>query len=230
LRWVKAGPLPDDCNGAGCRRSGPPSIAGHVLPAKRSWQMRKSVLAGLTYFGCVFAVGFALGVVRTVLIVPLLGETVAVAMELPIILAVAWIVSRWLTRRLEVPARLLPRAEMGVTAFILLMAGELSISSLLAGRGLIEHLQLYREASHMLGLAGQIVFPLFPILQIWTARESMSQRALVGRSKEVIGVLAAIALYAVWTLVNRADERLHPSSGRFGCGGHSLLGGRGGCR
>lgn len=129
--------------------------------------MTRSIPAGLAYFGCVFAVGFALGVVRTVFIVPLLGDTFAVAVEVPIILAVAWIVSRWLTQRFEVSARLLPRAVMGATAFILLMAGEASLSMLLAGRSLAEHLQLYREASHILGLVGQIAFALFPVLQVW---------------------------------------------------------------
>jgi len=138
--------------------------------------MRRPIIAGLAYFGCVFAAGFALGVVRTVFVVPLLGETVAVAMELPIVLAIAWIVSRWLTQRFEIPARLLPRAVMGTTAFILLMAGELSISLLLAGRDVNEHLQFYRESSHMLGLAGQIAFALFPVLQIWTATPPSAPR------------------------------------------------------
>ena len=41
---------------------------------------------------------------------------------------------------------------MGTTAFVFLMAGELSISLLLAGRSAAEHLQLYRQTSHMLGL------------------------------------------------------------------------------
>jgi hypothetical protein len=132
--------------------------------------MRHPIIAGMAYFGCVFAVGFVLGVVRTVFMVRLLGDTVAVALELPIILSVAWIVSRWLTRQHEVPCRLLPRAVMGATAFILLMVGELSISLLLAGRSLIEHLQLYRAASHLLGLTGQFAFALFPTLQIWIAR------------------------------------------------------------
>ena len=138
--------------------------------------LRQSLLAGLAYFGCVFAAGFALGVVRSVFAVPHLGETLAVALELPVILAVAWTACRWLVRRFEVPARLSPRAVMGATAFILLMAGELSISLLLAGRGLVEHLQLYREASHMLGLAGQIAFALFPVLQVWTASPLSARR------------------------------------------------------
>ena len=129
--------------------------------------MRKSILAGVAYFGCVFAAGFALGVLRTVLVVALVGETVAVALELPIILAIAWIACRWLINRLEVPSRLVSRAVMGAVAFVLLMAGELSISLLLAGRSAAEHLQLYREASHMLGLAGQLAFAFFPVLQVW---------------------------------------------------------------
>lgn len=129
--------------------------------------MRRSILAGVAYFGCVFAAGFALGVLRTVLVVAPLGETVAVALELPIILAIAWIACRWLINRLEVPSRFVSRAVMGAVAFILLMAGELSISLLLAGRSAAEHLLLYREASHMLGLAGQLAFALFPALQVW---------------------------------------------------------------
>jgi hypothetical protein len=124
-------------------------------------RMGRSIIAGLAYFGCVFAVGFVLGVVRTVVVVPLLGDTVAVAMELPVILAIAWIVCRWLTHRLEVPHRLFSRIVMGVFAFVLLMVGELSISMLLADRSPAEHILLYREVSHLLGLAGQIAFALF---------------------------------------------------------------------
>jgi hypothetical protein len=65
---------------------------------------------------------------------------------------------------------------MGTTAFVLLMAGELSISLLLAGRSAAEHLQLYWEASHMLGLAGQVAFALFPVLQISMASSPSGRR------------------------------------------------------
>jgi hypothetical protein len=131
--------------------------------------LRQPIIAGLAYFGCVFAAGFALGIVRTVVLVPLLGGILAVALELPIILALAWFVCRWLIGRFEVPARLSSRAVMGATAFALLMAGEVAISLLLAGRSLTEHLQLYQEASHIIGLAGQVAFALFPVLQVWGA-------------------------------------------------------------
>jgi hypothetical protein len=75
-----------------------------------------------------------------------------------------------------VPSRFVPRAVMGAVAFALLMAGELSISLLLADRTPTEHLQLYLEASHMLGLAGQILFALFPMLQVWTVSPPSARR------------------------------------------------------
>ena len=89
-------------------------------------------------------------------------------LELPIALAIAWIACHWLTHRLRVPNRFLPRAVMGVVGFLLLMAAEGSISLLLAGRGLAKHIELYRESSHLLGLAGQVMFAIVPLLQAWT--------------------------------------------------------------
>jgi hypothetical protein len=68
------------------------------------------------------------------------------------------------------------RPRVGVVAFALLMAGEVAISLLLAGRSLTEQVQLYQEASHILGLAGQIAFALFPVLQIWTASPTSRPR------------------------------------------------------
>jgi hypothetical protein len=43
--------------------------------------MRKSILVGVAYFGCVFAAASVLGVLRTVLVVAVVGETVAVALD-----------------------------------------------------------------------------------------------------------------------------------------------------
>jgi len=137
--------------------------------------MRQSIKAGFAYFLLAFGMGFALGIMRTVFVAPVLGETFAVALELPIILVFAWFICRWLTRQFLVPARLSARALMGIFAFALLMMGEVAISILLAGRSLAEHVLLYLEASHILGLAGQIAFALFPVLQILTARSASTE-------------------------------------------------------
>jgi hypothetical protein len=99
-----------------------------------------------------------------------LGETFAVALELPVILVLAWLACRWIVRRLAVPDSRMPRLSMGATAFFLLFLGELAISITLADRSIAQHLAFYREPPHLLGLAGQILFAAFPILQVRRAR------------------------------------------------------------
>ena len=54
----------------------------------------RSLLAGAAYFAVVFATGFALGVVRVLVTAPRLGETGAVLLEVPIILAASWFAAR----------------------------------------------------------------------------------------------------------------------------------------
>jgi hypothetical protein len=179
--------------------------------------MRQPVLAGVAYFGCMFAVGFTLGVVRVAFIVPLLGELLSISLELPVILLTSWVVCQWLTSRLTVPAKLIPRSIMGVVAFVLLMVGELSISVLLSGRSTTEHLRLYAEYSHIIGLAGQLAFAVLPILQIWISRTIVNPVAFSGPRKEVLGVLVAVALYATWTtstwfFEGRVQTLLRPDS------------------
>ncbi len=127
---------------------------------------RPSVAAGFAYFGATFLVGFVLGVARTLLLEPLVGEALAVTIEIPFILGFSWLVCRWLIRKMRVGSAVLDRATMGVAAFVLLMASEFAISVCFAGRDLAGHLALYQEAPNLLGLAGQIAFALFPVVQL----------------------------------------------------------------
>lgn len=125
--------------------------------------MKRAFAAGAVYFMAVFAVGFCLGVVRTLVLLPLVGEVLAIAMELPIILALAWLICVRILRRARLSFT--EAGVMGATAFALLMLGEAAISILLGGRSLAGHLALYAEAAHLLGLAGQVAFALFPIIE-----------------------------------------------------------------
>lgn len=120
-----------------------------------------ALAAGCRYFLTVFAVGFVLGTLRTLFVAPRFGETTAVLLELPLILAAAWIACGYLLRRR--PLDLGGRAVMGATAFALLMLAEASLSLLLFRRSLNEHLALYAEAPHLVGLAGQVLFGLMPL-------------------------------------------------------------------
>lgn len=118
---------------------------------------------GVLYFAIVFALGFVLGVARVLLQVPRLGETAAVALELPLMLAASWFICALLLRRraLAVPSAW----AMGAIAFVCLMLAEAALGVGLAGRSLPEHLARYLSAAGALGLAGQLAFAALPALQ-----------------------------------------------------------------
>ncbi|OYW56499.1 MAG: hypothetical protein B7Y80_06340 [Hyphomicrobium sp. 32-62-53] len=128
--------------------------------------LRTAVTAGLAYVAIAFAAGFALGVLRVTLIAPRLGETAAVLLELPIMLALSWLTCRWVIARWHVPASFVARATMGGLALALLLTAEAVLGTLGLGRTLAEHLASYQNLPERLGLAAQVLFGLFPLLQL----------------------------------------------------------------
>lgn len=125
--------------------------------------MSSAIRAGALYFAIVFAAGFVLGALRVTVLMPLIGELPAVALELPIILFISWIVCRRLVAQFSVPAMASQRAAMGALAFVLLMLAELGLSVLVFDRSGAEYLAHLQTAPGLLGLAGQIVFAFIPL-------------------------------------------------------------------
>jgi hypothetical protein len=122
--------------------------------------------AAVVYVLAVFALGFALGAPRVLLIAPALGEIASVAIELPIMLAFSWFICGVVLRRWSVPSRLAARVAMGAMAFALLMACELGVSLLALGGSVSEHVAGYRQAPGALGLAAQLAFAAFPVARL----------------------------------------------------------------
>jgi len=133
--------------------------------------VQTALRAGIAYFAVVFAAGFVLGVLRILVVIPKLGELTAVLIELPVILALSWWVSRWLTARFGVGGTMGPRLVMGAVAFGVLMVAEAGMAVLLFGRSLSQHFAGYREMTALIGLLGQIVFGLIPVMQLWVSRK-----------------------------------------------------------
>jgi ABC-type uncharacterized transport system permease subunit len=123
------------------------------------------LVAGLAYFAVVFAAGFVLGTLRVLVLAPYVGETGAVLAELPVMLALSWLVCGGLIRRLAVPGEWRHRLAMGGVAFVLLMVAELAVSVLAFGRTPAEHLETYRSWNAALGLAAQLAFAAFPLVR-----------------------------------------------------------------
>ena len=132
-------------------------------PPRRRWL--SGALAGLAYFLGVFVVAFALGAIRTAVIAPRVGATIAVLLEMPIILVVSWWMSRWCIRRFEVGAASAERAVMGAVAFTLLMLAEFTLSAVLFHRPPADYTMTFITIPGAIGLLAQIGFAIIPWLQ-----------------------------------------------------------------
>ena len=110
--------------------------------------------------------GFVFGTIRTLTTAGTPdARLLAVAIELPAIITVAWFACRHTIRHFNVPRESVGRLAMGAIAFGILMLAELLLDFALAGRSASEHFALYAEPSHILGLAGQVGFALLPLIQ-----------------------------------------------------------------
>lgn len=122
-----------------------------------------AIAAGAAYFAIVFAAGFVLGTVRTLLLAPAVGPVAAVAMELPVMLGLAWIACGRLVRRFAIPSGWPARLVMGGVAFALLMAAEAALAILAFGQSPAAYLAGLTTQAGLLGLAGQVAFALIPL-------------------------------------------------------------------
>ena len=116
---------------------------------------------GLLYFAAVFAFAFAMGVIRTLFIAPRVGAVAAVAIELPIIIGISFLVARRMLR--ENAFSLGERGAMGAIAFILLMIAEATLSVVLRRESVAVWAANLVTPLGLLGLAGQIGFGLMPL-------------------------------------------------------------------
>ena len=117
--------------------------------------------AGLAYWAVVFALGFVLGTIRVLWLVPLAGLIPATLVELPVMLGASWLASGWLVRRFAIVGSGEGLA-MGGLAFALLMAAECALAAALSGQSPAQWLADLRQPHALIGLAGQVLFALMP--------------------------------------------------------------------
>lgn len=125
--------------------------------------------SAVRYFALIFALGFALGTVRTLWLAPRWGEEAAVLAELPVMLAASWWAARRITARAALPGRGAALA-MGGLALALLLGAELALAMLLAGETPGQWLARLATPAGGLGLAGQVLFGLLPAL-VWREQQ-----------------------------------------------------------
>jgi hypothetical protein len=121
-----------------------------------------AIKAGAAYFFMVFALGFVLGTIRVLWLVPNIGEMAAVLAEQPVMLTASWFAARCLVRRQNI---LRPRARlvMGTFAFAMLMIAELTLAVSLFGETPRQWMEAVMTVPGSIGLMGQVVFALIPL-------------------------------------------------------------------
>ena len=124
-----------------------------------------ALYAGAAYFASVFAAGFVLGTLRVLAVEPALGALGAVLVETPFILAASWLLYGHWIKRFAVPDDAASRIFMGGFAFALLIVAETVLAVFGFGRSLAAIAAGYSAAPGVVGLAGQILFGLFPLIQ-----------------------------------------------------------------
>lgn len=130
----------------------------------------------LLYFALTFAAGFVLGAVRMLIVVPRLGEVVAVLIEAPVILLTSYLTARWVLERFAPGAEGRRRIAIGMLAFAMLLSAEL-LMSWLRGIGPREFGASLFKPAGAIGLAGQVLFALFPLLIGPRAQRSSADNA-----------------------------------------------------
>eukprot|EP00957_Ditylum_brightwellii_P050886 3858940-Ditylum_brightwellii.AAC.1 len=124
------------------------------------------IIAGATYFSIVFAVAFLFGAIRVSLLVPRVGELMAVLIEIPIILIVSWKTMKATVRNQRISKDVRDRGIMGLVAFSLLMVAELTLSVVVFGKKASDFLEdVTSLAPQFIGLYGQVAYGLFPLLE-----------------------------------------------------------------
>jgi len=124
-----------------------------------------SAKAGAFYAFGVFTAGIGLGIARNIFLSPLVNDRWAVTVELPIILALAWLLCGRTLKTIAVSNKTLDRILMGCVAFILLISAELMLWHLLLQGSTFEFFSRYRELAELIGLTGQLMFAVFPLLK-----------------------------------------------------------------
>ena len=132
---------------------------------------------GLAYVVIVFCIGFVFGTLRVLLLVPAIGNTLAVVAEVPIMLAASWLVSGWCTRRFAVRDALGTRTAMGAVAFAALMCIEFGFAVVLYGDSLMRYLAKFATLPGAIGLATQLLFATIPALQASRDRRRSAREA-----------------------------------------------------
>ena len=125
--------------------------------------MKRALIAASAYFLALFALGFVLGTIRVIFVVPRLGELTATIAEVPVMLATSYFACRWAIRRWQVPSAIAVRFAMVPWFLALLFAFEALLGAMLFGRSVDEQWAALGSPAGLVGISAQIIAAVLPL-------------------------------------------------------------------
>ena len=135
-------------------------------PPPSAWRqttvLMRLLKAALIYFAIVFGAGFVLGPIRILLLVPRFGVRTAELIEMPFMLLVMIVASRWIVRRFAQDSSVLSRLILGFVALILMISTELWMARILQGVSISQYIAARDPVSGTAYYGMLILFALLP--------------------------------------------------------------------
>ena len=122
----------------------------------------KILKAGATYFGIVFGIGFILGFVRVLWIVPQFGVRTAELAEMPLMFIAIIFTARWLVQHFDLQG-LFECLKVGFIALILLLTLEFSVVLWLQGLTINDYFAKRDPVSSTVYFVMLLIFALMPM-------------------------------------------------------------------
>lgn len=125
----------------------------------------------MLYFAIVFGVGFLLGPIRILWVVPRLGARMAEILEAPIMLVVSIVAARWIVQKVSLPPDTSKRLGMGVIGLGLMIVAEFSLVLWLRGISIREY---FATRDPVAGTIYYVTLGLFAVMPLLAARKQVS--------------------------------------------------------
>jgi hypothetical protein len=141
-----------------------------------SGAVRLPLKAGGLYFGAMFVLGWVTGLIRELLIIPLLGRTTGIVVEALILIGAMVVVVGWINWLLEGPFSIGTRAVMALVAIGLLLPVEIVGAWLFRGQTPAKFLFPSEIISAVVQWGLLLVFTVMPLLvgRRWTLGDDIA--------------------------------------------------------
>ncbi|MBR9909453.1 MAG: hypothetical protein GYB33_03760 [Gammaproteobacteria bacterium] len=124
------------------------------------------IRAAACYFALIFGVGFLLGIVRVLWLLPRLGERWAELLEMPFMALAIYFAASYVVRKFSLPARAAVRWWVGALALLFMLTAELLLAVIMQEQSLADYAASRDPVSGSVYIAMLLLFAAAPRLLV----------------------------------------------------------------